>query len=94
MLKWLERHPELQCKRIKRNGEQCRNPRHYGCSVCRYHGARRIKYGKEAPNYRHGEWTAEAIKESQKVRARLGVLQRLGEACGFLPKKRGRKLGK
>ena len=93
MLKWLERHPELQCKQIKKNGDRCRNPRHYDCKTCRFHGARRIRYGKDAPNYRHGEMTATAIKESRKVRTKLGALIRLGEMYGFLPKKRGQKLG-
>ena len=93
MLKWLERHSELQCKQIKKNGDRCRNPRHYDCKTCRFHGARRIRTGIKATAYKTGEWTAEAIKNSQETRARLGVLQRIGEKLGFLPKKRGRKIG-
>lgn len=93
MLDWLKGHPELQCKRIKKNGERCKKARVHGCSVCLSHGGRRIRYGTEAPNYRHGEYTKEAIKNSQKTRARLGALQRIGEKLGFLPKKRGRKIG-
>jgi len=83
----------MRCKQIKKDGTQCKNPSHYGCRTCRYHGARRIRYGVEAPNYRHGEYTKEVIEQSREVRARLGFLQRLGEKVGILPKKRGRKLG-
>jgi hypothetical protein len=92
MLKWLSSRPDLQCKQIKKNGYRCRNPRHYGCKTCRFHGSRRIRTGVKATAYKTGEWTAEAIKNSQEVRARLGVLQKIGEKFGFLPKKRGRKI--
>ncbi len=32
----------MQCKQIKKNGEQCKNHGAYGCKTCRYHGARRL----------------------------------------------------
>ena len=91
MFKWLSRHPELRCKRIKRNGERCKKARVHGCSVCLSHGGHRIRTGVNAPNYKHGEYTKEAKKNSQEVRARLAVLQKIGEKFGFLPRKRGRK---
>jgi hypothetical protein len=93
MLKWLERHPELQCKQIKKNGDRCRNPRHYDCKTCRFHGARRIRTGINAPNYKHGDYTKERIEESKAVRRRLGFLTLIGQRLGFLPRKRGRKFG-
>ena len=92
MLKWLSNHPELRCKQIKKDGYRCRNPRHHGCKTCRFHGARRIRTGVKATAYKTGEWTAEAIKNSQEVRARLRVLQKICEKFGFLPKKRGGKI--
>ena len=83
----------MRCKQIKKDGSRCKNSTNYGCRTCRYHGARVIKHGVESPNYRTGEWTAEAIEQSRLVRARFGYLQRLGERVGILPIKRGRKLG-
>lgn len=93
MLKWLDRHPELRCKRIKKNGEQCKKAKVHGCSVCLSHGGHRIRYGTESPNYKHGEFTRERIEESKAVRRRLGYLTYIGQTLGFLPKKRGRKFG-
>ena len=93
MLKWLERHQELRCKRIKKNGEQCKKAKVHGCSVCLSHGGHRIRYGTEAPNYKHGEYTKESIEESKAVRRRLGFLTYIGQRLGFLPRKRGRKFG-
>ena len=93
MLKWLEIRPELRCKRIKKNGEQCKKAKAHHCSVCASHGAHKIRYGKLSPNFKNGSYSKEAIQESKEVRARLGYLQRIGEKYGFLPKKRGRKLG-
>ena len=93
MLEWLKRHPELRCKRIKKNGEQCKKARVHGCSCCKSHGGHRIRYGTEAPNYRHGEYTKESIEESKAVRRRLGYLTLIGQRFGFLPRKRGRRIG-
>jgi hypothetical protein len=93
MLKWLERDPELRCKRIKKNGEQCKKARVHGCSCCKSHGGHRIRYGTEAPNYKHGEYTKERLEESKAVRSRLGYLTLIGQRFGFLPRKRGRRFG-
>jgi hypothetical protein len=79
----------MQCKKIKKNGEQCKNHGAYGCRTCRYHGARRIRYGKEAPNYKNGSRT----KEAMETRKRLRLLHHLGNLGGFIKRKlRGRKI--
>ena len=93
MLKYLSLNPELRCKRIKKNGEQCKKARVHGCSVCKSHGGHRIRTGINAPNYRHGDYTKERIEESKAVRRRLGFLTLIGQRLGFLPRKRGRKFG-
>jgi len=93
MLDWLKRHPELRCKRIKKNGELCERARGHGCSVCLSHGGHRIRYGTESPNYKHGEFTRESIEESKAVRRRLGYLTLIGQRFGFLLRKRGRRIG-
>ena len=93
MLKYLSLNPELRCKRIKKNGEQCKKAKVHGCSVCLSHGGHRIRYGTEAPNYKHGEYTKERIEESRAVRRKLGYLTYIGQKFGFLPRKRGRKFG-
>ena len=77
----------MQCKQIKKNGEQCKNHGAYGCKTCRYHGARRIKYGKEAPNYKNGDYT----KSVFETRRRIRMLTFIGNKLGFLKRKlRGR----
>jgi hypothetical protein len=82
----------MRCKQIKKNGEQCKNHSAYGCRTCKYHGARKIKYGKEAPNYIHGEYTQESLEESRAFRQRLRLLRDQGYAVGlFKQKMRGRK---
>ena len=79
----------MQCKQIKKNGDRCKNHGAYGCRTCRYHGARRIRYGKEAPNYKNGSRTKEAIDTRKKIR----ILSFIGNKLGFLKRKlRGRKI--
>ena len=69
----------MRCSQIKKNGQQCKNHGAYGCKTCKYHGARRIKFGASAPNYKHGGRTIEAMESR-------GIL------CGFMHRKmRGRK---
>ena len=92
MLKYLSLNPELRCKRIKKNGEQCKKVRVLGCSCCKSHGGHRIRRGEEAPNYRHGEYTKEALERSRAFRSRLRVLHKFGYALGmFENKMRGRR---
>lgn len=78
----------MQCKHIKKDGSQCKNSTHYGCKTCRYHGARPIKYGKEAPNYKHGDYTKAAYVSRKTIR----LLTYIGNTVGFIkPKMRGRR---
>ena len=78
----------MRCKHIKKNGEQCKNQAHYGCKTCRYHGARRIRFGTEAPNYKHGDYTKSVFETRERIRA----LNDIGILCGFIHRKmRGRK---
>ena len=78
----------MRCKQIKKNGEQCKNHGAYGCKTCKYHGARRIKFGASAPNWRHGGRTKEAMESRERLRA----LNDIGILCGFMHRKmRGRK---
>ena len=87
----------VQCHaKCKATQLQCRNPAAWGCSTCKYHGARRphtILKGEAHPNYRHGESTLSAKEEHRAVRADLRRLERLMEKWGIGsgPKLRGRK---
>lgn len=57
--------------RSKRTGEHCKGPAVRGWRVCRFHGARGGgPTGLANGNYRHGEFTAEAI-ETRHVIAEL-----------------------
>ena len=89
MLKWLERHPELRCKRIKRNGEQCKKAKAHHCSVCASHGAHKIRVERTAPNFKNGNYT----KSVFETRKQLRMLTFIGNKLGFLKRKlRGRKI--
>ena len=71
----------MQCK-------YCDKPTVHNCSVCAIHGGHRIRYNEEAPNYKHGGRT----KEAMESRERLQALTDIGILCGFMHKKmRGRK---
>ena len=50
----------MQCKQIKKNGQQCKNYGAYGSKTCKYHGGHRFRYGTEAPNYKRGGRAKEA----------------------------------
>ena len=61
----------------------------FNTSVCNQHGGHRIRYGTEAPNYKHGGRT----KEAMESRERLRMLTFIGNKLGFLKRKlRGRKI--
>ncbi len=78
----------MQCKQIKKNGQQCKNHGAYGCKTCRYHGARKIRYGKDSPNYKSGNYTKSVFETRERIRA----LNDIGVLCGFIHRKmRGRK---
>ena len=60
----LRMHLSPRCTaRSKRTGERCRGPAVTGWSVCRFHGARGGgPKGARNGNYKHGLFTAEALK--------------------------------
>ena len=64
----------------------------FGTSVCHQHGGHRIRYGKDAPNFKHGEYTKESLENSKAFYQRLRLLHEQGYALGMFSKKmRGRK---
>ena len=72
----------MQCK-------YCDKETVFNTSVCHQHGGHRIRYGTEAPNYKHGGRT----KEAMESRERLRMLTFIGNKLGFLKRKlRGRKI--
>lgn len=88
-----------QCKaKAKHSGERCKNLCVAGSPVCRLHGFhKRVArlYGKNNPNFKHGEETYAAL---EKRRASSLVLQRLEEIGWHIgmftgTKTRGRKVG-
>lgn len=88
-----------QCKaKAKHTGERCKNLCVAGSPVCRLHGFhKRVArlYGKNNPNFKHGEETYAAL---EKRRASSLVLQRLEEIGWHIgmftgTKTRGRKVG-
>ena len=70
-----------------KNGEQCKNYGAYGCKTCKYHRARRIRFGELTPNYKHGGRT----KEAMQSRERLRMLTFIGNQLGFLKRKLRRR---
>lgn len=82
--------------KCKARGDRCRNPAAYGCSTCRYHGAKQrnlVKRGADHPQYRHGRETLEAKDERSLKLAELREFEELSFAYGLAkgPKWRGRK---
>lgn len=77
----------------KRTKEPCKNLAAYGCKVCRYHGAHKIKVGNQAPNYKHGHRSKEWMKKNSEQLCQLRYLEDLGHAIGMMSgtKTRGRK---
>lgn len=77
----------LQCKATRKTHprQRCSNPSAYGCTTCRFHGARRkksIKRGKEHPNYKHGGGTLE-VRADYRIRMKeIQELEALGHAAG------------
>lgn len=88
-----------QCKaKAKHSGERCKNLCVAGSPVCRLHGFhKRVArlYGKNNPNFKHGE---ETYAELEKRRAHSLMFQRLEEIGWHVgmftgTKTRGRKVG-
>ena len=74
MLPILTLHPELRCTaRSRRSGwQQCGRLAAYGSRVCTTHGARKIpRFGKAAPNYKHGHRSEETVMNARHTRQRL-----------------------
>ena len=67
-----------QCTVLARStGNQCLNPAAFGCTSCRYHGAKRretIRAGEHHPQFKHGERTQEAI---ERFRSKMLELQNI-----------------
>ena len=87
-----------QCKaRSKRSLRRCNNPAAYGCTTCRFHGARHpqtIKRGSDHPQYRHGRETLEARQRRVEGMTRIRRLVDLAVDAGFLKKRiTGRRPG-
>ncbi len=80
-----------RCEALNRQTkEQCKNPAAFGCRCCRYHGAHLIKCGDQAPNYAHGAYTQENLKQHSKNLAELQMIEQLGFALGVMGGKRTR----
>ena len=87
-LPFLPLNPNLQCKQIKKNGERCKNPKAYGTTVCRYHGAthpssRKKFYGKNNGNYRVGDFTQEKMLERQRWGSNFDAIKKIGVSIGM-----------
>jgi hypothetical protein len=88
-----------QCKaKAKHSGERCKNLCVAGSPVCRMHGFHKKVarlFGKNNPNFKHGE---ETYTELEKRRANSLMFQRLEEIGWHIgmftgTKTRGRKVG-
>ena len=58
-----------QCKRIKRNGEQCKNPVRKGLEVCGYHGANKAAIAKGRQRWELEKQEARTLQLVQKYAA-------------------------
>jgi hypothetical protein len=74
MLPILRLHPELRCTaKSRRSGwQQCGRLAAYGSTKCTTHGARKTpRFGKDAPNFRHGNRSADAVLSATHTHQRL-----------------------
>ena len=72
----------MQCKYCEKNTV-------FNTAVCDRHGGHKIRYGKDAPHFKTGQYTQEAME----TRRRLRLLHHLGNLGGFIKRKlRGRKI--
>ena len=71
MTSMLPMHLSPRCSaRSKRTGKRCRAPAVRGWRVCRFHGAGGGgPMGKRNGNYKHGLFTAEAVKMRRHISA-------------------------
>ena len=80
--------------RNRTTGHRCKNPAAFGCSSCRYHGARRqIPSGEAHPNFKHGQRTKKSIEEYRMKMLELEELENVARDAGLIkgPRRRGRK---
>lgn len=88
MLPILTLRPELRCTaRSRRSGwQQCGRLAAYGSRVCTTHGARKTpRFGKQAPNYKHGLRSEETIINARHTRQRLKNLAKGVELINAIP---------
>jgi hypothetical protein len=88
MLPILIRHPELRCTaKSRRSGwQQCGRLAAYGSTKCTTHGARKNpRFGKDAPNYRHGNRSEETVLAGKQAHQRLNHLAMGVELINTIP---------
>ncbi len=89
-----------QCRaKCRQTGERCKNLSAYSMPVCHKHGAHKKKarlYGKDNPNYKHGEETYEAVAQRRANSLMFQRLEAIGWFVGLFAqgstKTRGRKV--
>lgn len=77
MLPSILENPQLRCTaHSRRSGwQQCGRLKAYGSNVCQYHGARKKpRFGKDAPNFKHGKRTLQAMLAEKHGNQRVKVL--------------------
>jgi hypothetical protein len=85
MLPWLKNKPEMQCTAMNRKTSlQCKNPKNFQNNTCRYHGARKIRRGELAPNYKTGAYTQKEQKRHREVMGRIKTLTKLAKQLGMI----------
>ena len=85
MLPWLKNKPEMQCTAMNRKTSlQCKNPKSFQNNTCRYHGARKIKRGDLAPNYKNGAYTAEEQRRHRDAMQRIKQLTNFAKQLGMI----------
>ena len=72
----------MQCK-------YCDKETVFNTSVCHQHGGHRIRYGKDAPHFKTGQYTKSVFETRKQLRILTFICNRLG----FLKRKlRGKKI--
>ena len=72
----------MQCK-------YCDKETVFNTSVCNQHGGHRIRYGKDAPHFKTGQYSKSVFETRKQLRILTFICNRLG----FLKRKlRGRKI--
>jgi hypothetical protein len=88
-----------QCRaKCRQSGERCKNLSAYSMPVCHKHGAHKKiarLYGKDNPNFKHGEETNIAVEQRRANSLMFLRLEAIGEHVGLFAegstKLRGRK---